>query len=140
VPGLIAKFVSKKPTRSDAKMSKFNVRGSRQNMGGMTDSMLKRFFWGLGAAILTYVVVPKMRRMARPVVEKGVSSMKELAERGRQTIEEYKAKKEDAVNMIKDASMEQMEVQKEAIADKINALQETIDRLKSEIMDLRNKV
>ena len=121
-------------------MKGFKIKGSKQYMGNMTNSAVKRLFWGLGAAILTYVVVPKMRRMARPVVEKGVSSMKELAERGRQTIEEYKAKKEDAVNMIKDASMEQMEVQKEAIADKINALQETIDRLKSEIMDLRNKV
>jgi len=125
--------------RSGERMNRFNIKGSK-HAGSMTGSMLRRFFWGLGAAVLTYVVVPKMRRMAKPAIEKGVSSVKELAERGRQTIEEYRAQKEDAVDMIKDASMEQVEVQKDAISGKINALQETIDRLKNEIMELRNKL
>jgi len=125
-------------------MSKFNIKGRQQYMGTMSGSMMRRFFWGLGAAILTYVVVPKMRRMAKPTIEKGVSKVKELADRGKQTIEEYKAQKENAVNMIKDASMERMEeqkdVMKDAISGKINALQETIERLKSEIMELRSKL
>jgi len=121
-------------------MNKYNIRGSRQYMDTMTGSMMRRLFWGLGAAVLTYVVVPKMRQMAKPAIEKGVCSIKELAERGKQTIEEYKAQKQETVNMIKDASMEQVDAQKDVISSKITALQETLDRLKNEIMDLRSKV
>jgi uncharacterized protein YukE len=121
-------------------MNGFNNKGTKQHMGGMTGSMLKRFFWGLGAAILTYVVVPKMRRMAKPAVEKGVSSVKELAERGKQTIEEYKAQKDDMVDMVKDASLEHIQVERDKVMSKVNALQETIDRLKKEIMELKNKL
>ncbi|NLZ52697.1 MAG: hypothetical protein GX892_06065, partial [Thermoanaerobacteraceae bacterium] len=114
--------------------------------GSMTGSMLRRFFWGLGAAVLTYVVVPKMRRMAKPAIEKGVSGVKELAERGKQTIEEYRAQKDDTVDMVKDASLEHIQVERDKVMSKvnalskINALQETIDRLKKEIMGLKNKL
>ncbi|NLZ53346.1 MAG: hypothetical protein GX892_09395 [Thermoanaerobacteraceae bacterium] len=100
----------------------------------MMMSILKRFFWGLGAAALTYVVVPKMRSMAKPVVQKGVSGVKNLAERGKQTIEEYKARREDNIaDIVHDTSMEQVQVESDMISEKINALQETIDKLKDEI-------
>lgn len=123
-------------------MKGFKIKGSKQYMGNMINSAVKRLFWGLGAAILTYVVVPKMRRMARPVVEKGVSNVKELAERGKQTIEEYKASKQESIDMIKDAVAKHTEAQGETLSDmlsdRINALQETIDRLKKEIMELKD--
>lgn len=127
-------------------MNGFNIKGTKQHMGGMTGSMLKRFFWGLGAAILTYVVVPKMRHMAKPVVEKSVSGVKELAERGKQTIEEYRAQKDDTVNMVKDASLEHIQVERDKVMSKvnalskINALQETIDKLKNEINQLKERL
>ena len=66
-------------------MRRFTISGSKDRSGGMMMSMLKRFFWGMSGN-LTYVVVPKMRRMAKPMVNKGMSSVKDLAERGKQTI------------------------------------------------------
>jgi polyhydroxyalkanoate synthesis regulator phasin len=103
-------------------------------------SILKRFFWGLSAAVLTYVVVPKMRHMAKPVVRKGVSGVKNLAERGKQTMEEFKARREDnTVDMVHDTTLEQVQVDSDVISGKINSLQETIDRLKNEINQLRER-
>jgi polyhydroxyalkanoate synthesis regulator phasin len=121
-------------------MSGFNITGSKQRGGGMMMSILKRFFWGLSAAVLTYVVVPKMRHMAKPVVRKGVSGVKNLAERGKQTMEEFKARREDnTVDMVHDTTLEQVQVDSDVISGKINALQETIDRLKNEINQLRER-
>lgn len=121
-------------------MNGFNITGSKQHSGGMMMSMLKRFFWGLSAAVLTYVVVPKMRHMAKPVMRKGVNGVKNLAERGKQTMEEYKARREgNTVDMVNDASLEQVQVESDVISGKINTLQETIDRLKKEINQLRER-
>lgn len=121
-------------------MNGFNITGSKQRGGGMMMSILKRFFWGLGAAVLTYVVVPKMRHMAKPVMRKGVNGVKNLAERGKQTMEEYKARREgNTVDMVNDASLEQVQVESDVISGKINTLQETIDRLKKEINQLRER-
>ncbi len=122
-------------------MKGINMRGSKNT----ANSMLKRFLWGLGATILTYVVVPKMRSMAKPVVEKGVSSVKELAERGKQTMEEYRAQKNNADDMVKDASFENIPERDKVmsrvfILDRLNELQDTIDRLKREIMDLKRRL
>ncbi len=120
-------------------MKGFNITGSKQRGGGMMMSILKRFFLGLGAAILTYVVVPKMRHMAKPVVRKGVNGVKNLAERGKQTMEEYKARQENTVDMVKDTSLDQIQVESDVISQKINALQQTINRLKNEINQLRER-
>ncbi|MDD4568628.1 MAG: hypothetical protein PHE70_00660 [Tepidanaerobacteraceae bacterium] len=121
-------------------MSGFNITGSKQRGGGMMMSIFKRFFWGLGAAVLTYVVVPKMRHMAKPVVHKGVRGVKDLAERGRMTMEEYKARREgNTVDMVNDASLEQVQVESDVVSSKINVLQETIEKLKNEISQLRER-
>ena len=89
---------------------------------------------------MTYVVVPKMRRMAKPMVNKSMSSMKDLAERGKQTIKEYKSNREsEKADMAVDTSLEQVQVESDVISSKINSLQKTIDRLQSEINHLRER-
>lgn len=123
-------------------MKKFKITGSKQHGGGMAMSILKRFFWGLGAAALTYIVVPKMRRMAKPAVNKGVCGVKSLTERGKQTIEEYKARREGHTgDAADDTSSEQTHIQEDndVVSSRINAIQETIDRLKKEINQLRER-
>ncbi len=121
-------------------MKGFNTTNSRQRGKGMMTSMFKRLFWGLGAAVLTYVVAPKMRRMAKPAMEKGMEGVKDLAERGKQTIEKYKSPKEDsALEMVSEAAQEQAEVATDMIYDKLDALQGTIENLKKEINQLRQR-
>ena len=121
------------------KMKGFSITGNKQQGGGMIMSLLRRLFWGLSAAVLTYVVVPKMRHMARPVVDKGVYGVKNLAQRGKMTIEEYRARQNEKTNMAQDTSLEQVQVANEVLSSKINALQEMVDKIQNEINLLREK-
>ncbi|MGI6425705.1 MAG: hypothetical protein ACOX2A_11045 [Tepidanaerobacteraceae bacterium] len=120
-------------------MNGFSITGNKQQGGGMMMSMLRRLFWGLSAAVLTYVVVPKMRHMARPVVDKGVGEVKNLAQRGKMTIEEYKARQNKQTNIAQDTSLEQVQVASDVLSSKINALQEMVDKIQNEINLLREK-
>lgn len=117
-------------------MKGFSITGNKQQGGGMIMSLFKRLFWGLSAAVLTYVVVPKMRHMARPVVDKGVDGFKNLAQRGKMTIEEYKARQGEKTNIAQDKSVEPSS---DILSSKINSLQEMVDKIQREINILREK-
>lgn len=120
-------------------MKGLKIAGPKQGGRSITMSMLKRFFWGLGAATLTYVVAPKMRNMAEPVVNKGMDNIKNMAEKGKQTIENYKSRYEDEANdMTIDTSLGQVKINNDIISNKINALQEMVNKLQNEINQLKN--
>ncbi len=120
-------------------MKGLKIAGPKQGGKSTTMSMLKRIFWGLGAATLTYVVAPKMRNMAEPVVNKGMDNIKSMAEKGKQTIENYKSRYEDEANdMTIDTSLGQVKIHNDIISNKINALQEMVNKLQNEINQLKN--
>jgi len=109
--------------------------------GGFAMSMLKRLFWGIGAAALTYVVVPKMRKMAKPAVDKGKSSVKVLADRGKQGLGEYKFHYKDKSEKAPYTSTEEQghRTINDQLAGIVSELQARVSELQEEIEKFRLK-
>jgi len=116
---------------------KFN---SRSKKGGMILPILKPFFWGLGAAALAYVMTPRVKKMARPVIVKGVSGAIGLAEKGKEAVEEFRdrrgAKSQAApkdVETVYDTTIEQMRQERSNALNEIKELKSVISQLQDEI-------
>ena len=113
-----------------------NMNSSKGRKGGFTMSILRRFFWGMGALAVTYVVLPKMREMAKPTVNRGMRGVKDLANKGRQSLGEYKFRYNSEVNthkMPQDTTLEQMDTEKNQLMGIVQQLQERIVELQGEI-------
>lgn len=115
---------------------------------------LKSFLWGLGAAAvalgattLAYMMTPpKVKKMARPVLVKGVSSaIGSLAEKGKEVAEELKECREEkntadeTENSFYDTTLEQMRQERNRALNEIKELRSVISKLQDEINEMKNK-
>ncbi|MCR4430199.1 MAG: hypothetical protein NUV45_04165 [Tepidanaerobacteraceae bacterium] len=108
----------------------------------------KSFFWGLGAAALAFIMVPKFKKMARPAIVKGICGVMGLAEKGREAVEGFKdrrrGKETNAQNAAKtDGGAERLQrMQQEEVEalDEIKELKNMISRLQAEINEIRQKI
>jgi polyhydroxyalkanoate synthesis regulator phasin len=112
-------------------------------------STLKSFFWGVGTAALAAVMAPKVKKMTRPMMEKGKDKAETMVEKGKKTLQEYKGSKKKSLEnaaendeFVCDTALEEMDQQQtqalwqiEDIKNAINSLEEKICRLKKEIGD-----
>lgn len=63
-------------------------------------STLKSFFWGVGTAALAAVMAPKVKKMTRPMMEKGKDKAETMVEKGKKTLQEYKDSKKNPWKML----------------------------------------
>ncbi|MDI3481575.1 MAG: hypothetical protein PWQ97_1230 [Tepidanaerobacteraceae bacterium] len=107
---------------------------------------IKSFFWGLGVAALAFIMVPKFKKMARPVIVKGVSGAIGLAKKGREVVEEYKDRRrekerftQNAATTDRDAAIEQIQQEEIEALNEIKELKNMISRLQAEINEIKQK-
>jgi hypothetical protein len=115
--------------------------GSKNQQEGVSKSLLKRLFWGMGAAVLSYIVVPRMRKMAKPVVHRGMEGMRGLADKGKQALEEYKFryKGPEVEQVMPDLSLEQMKVERDNLSRIMQQMQDRMAILQREIENLTDR-
>lgn len=109
--------------------------------------ILKPFFWGIGAAVLAYMVTPKVKKMARPVIVRGINSTMSLAEKGKEKVEELKDRCREKTQIVEhetesdyDTTIEQMSQEQDRAFHEINEIKDMISRLQSQINEIRQKI
>lgn len=109
-------------------------------------AILKPFFWGLGTAALAYFVSPRVKRMVKPMMAKGINGAMGLAEKGKETMESMMQHKrmdyetiEEQPEATRDTTLEQIQVERDRALDEIRELRSAISQLQSEIDELKSK-
>ncbi|MDN5301273.1 MAG: hypothetical protein PWQ60_787 [Thermoanaerobacteraceae bacterium] len=108
--------------------------------------ILKPFFWGLGAAVLAYMVTPRVKKVARPLLVKGVSGAIGLAEKGKETVEEFRDRRREkaretalGTDSSYDNALEQMRQERNHALNEIKELKNVISQLQNEINEIKQK-
>ncbi|WP_422446484.1 hypothetical protein [Thermoanaerobacterium sp. DL9XJH110] len=113
-------------------------------------SILRSFFFGLGAAALAYMLSPGVKKMARPMLEKGASGVMNLAQKGRETVEGLKRRRGESgdageetgrqtIEASYDTTIEQLRQERNRAFNEIKELRNIINQLQSEINELKEK-
>lgn len=108
--------------------------------------ILKPFFWGLAAAALAYMLTPRVKKVARPLLVKGVSGAIGLAEKGKETVEEFRDRRGEkaretalGTDSSYDNALEQMRQERNHALNEIKELKNVISQLQNEINEIKQK-
>lgn len=118
-------------------------------------AILKPFFLGLGTAAFAYMLSPRVKKMAKPMVAKGINGAMELAEKGKETVEGMMRRRKDnsdtdtlehnTGSTVKytqadyDTTLEQIKAERDQALREARELKSAIDRLQAEIDELKTK-
>lgn len=108
------------------------------------------FFWGIGAAALSYILYPKVKETVKPVLDKGVKGANDIAGK---TVEIYDKGKERVSEMFEDTvkkaediehnayktQIDNLKLEREKAVKEVNELKSRIEMLEREISALKDK-
>lgn len=117
-------------------------------------SVIRSFFWGMGAAALAYIVSPQVKKMARPMLKKSMDGASALAEKGKDAMDEMQDRKKcfkrteskeglsafEHKPVSRDTTLEQISIERDLAVNEIRELRRVIDRMQDEINLLKEKV
>jgi uncharacterized membrane protein len=124
-----------------------------KNRGGIRVSVIRSFFWGMGAVVLAYVISPQLKKVAKPVLKKGMEEASALAEKGKEAMDEIKTQKGCSkktqskvkpgsleYESIGDTTLEQISLERDLAVNEIRELRRVIDDMQREINLLKDMV
>lgn len=117
-------------------------------------SVIKSFFWGMGAAALAYILSPKVKKMARPMLKKSMEGASVLAEKGKDAMGEMQTRKKcfekteskDELSasehepVSRDTTLEQVSIERDLAVNEIRELRRVIDKMQDQINLLKDKM
>lgn len=116
-------------------------------------SVIRSFFWGMGAVVLAYVISPQLKKVAKPVLKKGMEEASALAEKGKEAMDEIKTQKGCSkktqskvkpgsleYESIGDTTLEQISLERDLAVNEIRELRRVIDDMQREINLLKDMV
>jgi len=126
---------------------------SNKHKGGMATAIFKPFLWGLGTAAFAYMVSPRVKKRARPLMVKGINGAMGLVEKGKETVEcmmQRKKENSDTEHSDTGSTVEYIRAGYDTTLDKIKAerdqalkeaqeLRSAIDKLQEQINELKIK-
>jgi hypothetical protein len=110
-------------------------------------SLLKSFFWGMGVAAAAYILSPRVKKMAGPMLKKSMEGASALAEKGKGAMEEtqgilekksdYEPNLKEHQDSFEDTKLEQVSIERDLALNEISELRKVIEKMQEEIRKLK---